>query len=254
MALRPRSSRMLPALEALISLQAIDSAADAARRRLAELPKAAAGIDAKNAQVAAQVDDAKSRLNDAQTSRRALEKDVAAVDSRLARFDDHKAAVKTNQEYTALLHEIATAKAEKDGLEERILVLMEEADGLTANVKAAERAQAETTRQGDADRAALEAERKVVEAELAKLEAERGRQRALVDARSLALYDQLLKGRRGVAVAQLNGGICLACHVRLRPHIAQMIRRNDGIVQCESCQRILYHQPAAQTPAPAGQV
>jgi predicted nucleic acid-binding Zn-ribbon protein len=31
--------------------------------------------------------------------------------------------------------------------------------------------------------------------------------------------------------------------VRLRPHVFQQIRQNDTIIQCESCQRILYYVP-----------
>jgi predicted nucleic acid-binding Zn-ribbon protein len=37
------------------------------------------------------------------------------------------------------------------------------------------------------------------------------------------------------------GETCSACHVRQRPQVAQVVRRNEDIVQCESCQRILYH-------------
>jgi predicted nucleic acid-binding Zn-ribbon protein len=40
----------------------------------------------------------------------------------------------------------------------------------------------------------------------------------------------------------MSNGVCNACHVRLRPHIEQQVRRNDSIVQCDSCQRILYFQ------------
>ena len=41
-------------------------------------------------------------------------------------------------------------------------------------------------------------------------------------------------------------------HVRLRPHVVQQVRRNDSIVQCDSCQRILYVvAPAEGAPAAA---
>ena len=172
-----------------------------------------------------------------------MEKDVAQVDTRLARFDDHKAAVKTNHEYTALLHEIATAKAEKDAIEERILGLMEAADGLTAELKAAQQALADATADGGKARTAIAAERQALDAELARLAHERGAEAKGVDRGSLAKYDQLLKQRRGLAVAQMIGEVCGACHVRLRPHFAQQIRRNDAIVQCDNCQRILFFQP-----------
>lgn len=231
---------MHPSLAALVALQALDTAADLARKRLAELPAAeqaiAAGIAAADAEVAR----LKAEIKTNHDQRRALEKDVAGVDSRMARFEDHKAAVKTNQEYTALLHEIATAKAEKDAVEEKILVLMEGADDLTTHVKASEAALATAKREGDERRKALAAEGATQHEELNRLTAERRRETMGLPAALLAKYDQLLKGRRGLAVAAMTGEICTACHVRLRPHVTQIVRRNEDIVQCESCQRILY--------------
>jgi len=187
------------------------------------------------------VDAEKARIQENTQARRALEKDIAGVDTRLARFDDHKAAVKTNHEYTALLHEIATAKAEKDAIEERLLVLMEEGDALAAEFKAAERALAEEEDRGRKARAALESDRAAIDKELAHLSSERARESREVDTALLSKYSQLLKQRKGIAVSKMTGDICDACHVRLRPHVTQQVRRNDAIVQCDSCQRILYY-------------
>ncbi len=230
-------------MQSLIALQALDSAADQHRKRLNELPAAEQAIQSAVAAATEAVDSGKARLQANNEARRGLEKDVSSVETRLNRFDDHKAAVKTNQEYTALLHEIAGAKAEKDSLEERLLVLMEEADAITAEIKTAERHLADETQKAAAARAALGTERQTIEAELTRLAAERSAATRGLDARTLALYEQLIKGRRGVAVARMNGEICGACHVRLRPHVTQQIRRNDAIVQCDSCQRILYFVP-----------
>jgi uncharacterized protein len=229
-----------PTLTSLIALQALDTAADQARKRLAELPAAEQAIAAAVDAAAAELARVKARLKENADARRALEKDVAAVDTRLSRFEDHKAAIKTNQEYTALLHEIATGRAEKDGIEERLLGLMEDADALAAHVKSAEAAVATATRDGAAHRTALVAEREALTREAARLASERGREAATLPGPVLAKYDQLLRGRRGIAIAPMAGEMCTACHVRLRPHVTQQIRRNEDIVQCESCQRILY--------------
>jgi hypothetical protein len=245
---------MLPSLSALIALQSVDTAAESSRRRLADLPKAEQALDAEIAAANVQVEAAKTKTQENQAARRALEKDVAAVDARLSRFDEHKAAVKTNQEYTALLHEIATARSDKDSLEERILGVMEEADCLASELSSAEAALAETKAETETARAAIAAERGAADSDLAKLAAQRAEHLPHVDARVLALYEQLLKGRRGVAVAQMTGETCAACHVRLRPHFTQTVRRNDAILQCESCQRILYYivpTPPADAPASA---
>lgn len=231
---------MSPTLASLVALQQIDTAADTARRRLADLPGVEQALDRTIAQATAAVDAAKAGLAENLAARRALEKDVAGVDARLARFDDHKAAVKTNQEYTALLHEISTAKAEKEQLEDRILGLLEAADGLAAALKTAEGALAETRKTSDAARSALKTERTALDAEVARLTAERTEQAKTVDVRARATYDQLLKGRRGQAVAEMRDGHCTACHVRLRPTVEQQVRRNDALVQCDSCQRLLF--------------
>ena len=231
---------MHQSLASLVALQALDTAADAARKRLADLPAAEQAITTTIAAASAEVARLKSEIKTNHDERRELEKAVAAVDSRMARFEDHKAAVKTNQEYTALLHEIATAKSEKDVVEEKILVLMEAADMLSSQVKAAEAALAQATREGEERRKALAAESTARHRELDRLTGERRGEAAGLPAPLLAKYDQLLKGRRGLAVTPMTGEICAACHVRLRPHVAQQIRRNEDIVQCESCQRILY--------------
>jgi len=234
-----------PALTALIALQALDSAAEAARKRLADLPVAEQAIAAALAAARGTADAVKARIQENQGARRALEKDIAGVDTRLARFDDHKAAVKTNHEYTALLHEITTAKSEKDAIEERLLVLMEDGDALAAELKAADAAFKGEQAKADQARAAIGTERTQLDAEVARLATERAQEARNVDAPLLAKYEQLLKLRRGIAVAPMTGEICAACHVRLRPHVTQQVRRNDAIVNCDSCQRILYFVPPA---------
>jgi predicted nucleic acid-binding Zn-ribbon protein len=234
---------MSPTLASLIALQRLDTAAEAARRRVADMPAAEAALRQRIADASAAVDAAKARLADNQKTRRDLEKQVAVVDGRLARFDDHKAAVKTNQEFTALLHEIATAKGEKDALEDQILMLLETADTLTAELKAAETALAEARRGADAEIADLTAERRALDAEMARLTGERAQEASAIEPPVLARYEQLLRMRRMVAVAPIDGERCTACHVRLRPAVAQHVRRNEDVVTCDSCQRILYFEP-----------
>jgi hypothetical protein len=236
---------MSPALAALVALQALDSAAEAARRTIAEMPAALAASAGRAAEAAAAVAAAKARQEENHQRRRGLEKDVAGVESRMARFEDHKAAVKTNQEYTALLHEIATAKAERDTIEERLLIAMEEADTLLADVKAAEAAAQQAASDADALRAALDADKRTLDEELARLAVSRRGEAGALPSALLQKYETLLKQRRGLAIAPMTGEICSACQMRQRPHVVQQIRRNDEPLQCESCQRLLYAPPAA---------
>lgn len=234
---------MLPLLQSLIALQQVDTAADHARRRLLEMPAAERDLAARIAAATAAVDAVKARLSENQHARREFEKQVAQVDTRLSRFEDHKAAVKTNQEFTALLHEISTAKAEKDAVEEQILVLLEAADVVGAELKTAEASLADTRHEVAAAKTAIGAERATLETQLADLAAQRTREAAAVTPAALGKYDQILKQRRMLAIAPIDGDMCTACHVRLRPAVVQQVRRNDGLIQCDSCQRLLYAIP-----------
>ena len=73
---------------------------------------------------------------------------------------------------------------------------------------------------------------------------------ALVSADALALFERLAHGRRGLAMAEARDGLCTVCHVRLRPQVFNQARRNAGIVQCDSCTRILYYVPVAPAASP----
>lgn len=238
---------MLESLTSLVALQALDTAADAARKKISEVPAAEKALDSAIATAQTAVDEAKTKVNDNGAARRALEKDVAAIDARMAKFEDHKAAVKTNQEFQALNHEIEVAQTGKSALEDQIITLMDEADTLTASLKTAEATLADHQRYADASRKALHADRTTQEAELARLAGERSAATPSIPAAMLTKYDQVAKNRKGIAVAAMVAGHCTACHVRLRPHVEQQVRRNDSIVTCDSCQRILYYVAPAET-------
>ena len=234
---------MLESLSSLVALQALDTAADAARKKINEVPAAERALDAAVATAQASVDEAKAKVAENGAARRVLEKQVATIDARMAKFEDHKAAVKTNQEFQALNHEIEVAQTSKSALEDQIITLMDEADTLTAALKAAETELADQKKAADASRKSLHADRAKQEAEIARLTAERSVATASIPAAMLTKYDQVAKNRKGIAVAAMMAGHCTACNVRLRPHVEQQVRRNDSIVTCDSCQRILYYVP-----------
>ena len=67
----------------------------------------------------------------------------------------------------------------------------------------------------------------------------------------LAIFELVAKRRNGVAIAEARDGICTICHVRLRPQVFNNILKNDQIIQCDSCNRIMYSVPKAAAPASA---
>jgi predicted nucleic acid-binding Zn-ribbon protein len=69
---------------------------------------------------------------------------------------------------------------------------------------------------------------------------ERKEMEASISPDLLPQYERVRKHRGGVAVAAARDYVCELCKVRIRPQVFQEIRRNDKIIHCDACQRILY--------------
>jgi predicted nucleic acid-binding Zn-ribbon protein len=243
---------MSPDLEHLIELQNLESAIEEARRRIAAHPQRVADADTRLAQAKEAVDAATQRLKASQEARREQEKEAATYQSRLSKFKDQLSAVKTNREYQAMQHEIETAQKELGVVEERVLERMMEADALTADVKKAEQTLAARQKEGDAEKKTLAEELATVQAALTEATEKRTARVGSLPPQLIALFEQVARARKGVAIATATrDGLCSACHVRLRPQVFQEIRRNDQIIQCFSCNRILYYIPPPPPVEPA---
>src|SRR5262245_19680383 len=84
--------------------------------------------------------------------------------------------------------------------------------------------------------------------ELARKQAEREQLVSRVKPELYRRYE-LIRKRRGTALAWTRDGTCSACHIRLQPMLFQKLLRADEFGQCPSCNRILYFRPPGQAEA-----
>jgi predicted nucleic acid-binding Zn-ribbon protein len=127
---------------------------------------------------------------------------------------------------------------------------MIEADELTSALKKAEAELASEQKAIVADRRAITAEHAELGAALDRFTRVRARLVAALDPAVLVTFEQVSRKRNGVAVAEARDGICTICHVRLRPQVFNTVLKNEQIIQCDSCNRILYHVPKSPAAAP----
>jgi uncharacterized protein len=240
---------MNPELEHVIQLQRLDSAALDANRRLASEPERERELEARLHAAHEHVAAAKKRLADNQDARRGTEKEAAVHQGRLSKFREQAMEVKTNHEYHAIQKEMEYAQNEIKKLEETILERMLEADELTADAKRADKELAAEQKAVDDERAAMRAEHAELESRLEKIARERDALVAALDSQVLRIFEVVARRRNGVAVAEARDGICTICHVRLRPQVYNNVLRSTDIIQCDSCQRILYAAPKAPAAA-----
>ena len=242
---------MLPDLERLIRLQHLDNTTVETRRAVEAIPARMSELDERLHAGRRRTEEARRRQDEMRRSRREVEKRLAEIQARLARFKDQLMTVKTNKEYTAVQHEIAAAEADVARFEDTVLKHMLQADELDAAVDAAERAAREETEAVARRRADLEDQRARMERELAGASDERARLTESIGPENLRLFESIAGQRRGLAVVEARNGHCTVCNVRLRPQVFNQILLNTGLIRCESCRRVLYHDPTRRADPPA---
>jgi hypothetical protein len=234
---------MLPDLEQLIQLQRLTNTAMGAQRDLEAIP---GRLDALNSQLTVHVEAvtaANDRLARKKTERQGVEKSLAEVQARLSRFKDQLMSVKTNKEYAAIQHEMATAEADVRKLEDAILEHMLEFDELKTVGEAAEETLEINRVETEQIRTAFESERTELERVIDSASGERGRLSETIGEPARQLFDRIAERSGGVAVVPAHNGHCTLCNVRLRPQVFNQILLNTTLIQCDSCKRILYHEP-----------
>ncbi len=227
----------------LIELQKADAEIGRLQAEIASLPKKVAAIEAKLAGSKDRADKAKAALKADELARRKHEADIEALRQKISKYRDQMLSVKTNQEYQALGHEITFAEKDIARLEDKILETMVDADSKNAELKRAEGDLKAHTAEIEKEKAIATQRTAEDEKLLASATEQRNSLRKSIDADVLRHYDRVLKFR-GSAIAEALEQRCMGCQVLLRPQVYNELRSTEKFITCDSCQRILYYDPA----------
>jgi uncharacterized protein len=245
---------MHSAIPHLIELQRVDHLIGGLRTELDSFPKRIRDADTKLSGARAAVAVAKDALAKHQKERKKFELDVQQWKDRARKYRDQSGAVKTNEAYKALQHEIANAEAEVAKAEDAELEVMMAADEAERKVRSAEAQLREDEQAVAKDKTEIEKLQDEKKQQLDRLAGERERALTPVPQDLRDLYDRIAKRHHGSAVAEARDGQCRGCGMRVLPHTLQELRRdpNEEIYRCESCGMILYTLEPIPLPEPQG--
>ena len=234
---------MLPEIENLLKLQDADKEIRRLQDEVAELPKRVAAIEQKLAGTKTQLEKAQAAIKADEAARRKYDTAISDLRGKISKYRDQSLDVKTNDQYKALLHEIQFAEKEITANEDKILELMVNADARDKEVKAA---QAELKAEAaEIEEEKEEARKRTAEDEklLAEWRGKRDQLRSGIDEDLLRHYERVSKFR-GSGISEVRNQKCMACQVMLRPQTYNDVRSGKETVVCDSCQRVLYFNPA----------
>jgi len=227
-------------LEQLLSLQEIDKRIYRLREEAqvlpAEIKKLEAAFEEKKAGVAA----AEKRLLDVQKQRKDKELELASKDENAKKLQSQLYALKTNQEYQAMLRQINDAKADSSVIEDSILGLFDAADKAKQEVEREKAMLVEEEKGFGAQKKKIEARIQEIAAEISADEGKRALILPQIDAKVLAQYERILKNRAGLAIVPIDEENCGGCRMRVTKQTINLVRMKDEFITCDSCNRILY--------------
>ena len=148
--------------------------------------------------------------------------------------------VKSNDTYKALLLEIEKAKADKNILEDELLVLMEKVDEESVKIKAAENKFQEFEENIKKEITDIKNNANKLKEEAIALENKREEHKLKVSKSALSHYERLKEGRDGRGMAIIDGESCGCCGMVLRTQLINQALKGQEFVFCDNCSRILF--------------
>ena len=168
------------------------------------------------------------------------ELDLKTNEGEITKYNVQLNSIKTNKEYSALITEIGSKKADMSILEDEILDMMsrlEEANqGLekaTENLRSKEQSLKDLIN-------TVDAEVKVTDTEIEKIKGEQKKYIDLLDENSLQSYNRLSNIKGGKAIVPVIGNVCGGCSMNITTQTLNELMSSKDLVFCRSCSRILY--------------
>ncbi len=238
-------------IERLVQLQELDRRLTRLRAQQQRIPELLQERHAPLTALRQRLQESSEQLDNLTKTRRTKDQELAAQDDHIQKLRTRQGEIKTNKEYQAHIQELEGAKTQKSKVEDEILALMEQMDALRAQVTELEQSGTAAEEQFARDKAQIDGDNAAALKELHDLEAERAALAGRVDPDHLRHYERLRAGKKDLAIVPVANGNCAGCHMNIPPQLVAEVRRQDQILTCSYCHRILYWPAAATTPVAA---
>ncbi|MFP3870648.1 MAG: zinc ribbon domain-containing protein [Syntrophobacteria bacterium] len=231
---------MQKTLQLLIELQEIEKRIQALTEEKARAPEQIAVLKEEVRSAETRLEQQQEMLESARKLRQQLEQEVAEQEERTLRSKKRLLEAKSNKEYQALLKEIEDIGGSVREREDRIIEEMERAEQLQRLLQEQKIVVEKARRRVEQEGAQLKKQAETADALIESLRKQGEKLKPQIPRESLDKYRFLKNHRAGTALAPVNKGTCQVCHMNLPPQLFIDLQKNEQMLQCPNCQRIIY--------------
>ena len=232
---------MLESIEKLLILQDRDRKISLVKNELARIDPERQLLQARAAHTQASLDVAKLRGKQIESQRKDLELEVEAHKQKIEKYSVQQFQTKKNEEFRAIGHEIDSCKAAIVKIEDKQLEFMEQAESAQKEVVSAPQTAKEAKQHVESQVTDLAGREENLKKELAELSADRDQLAAAVDESARSRYERLVRNKGENVVVGIQHGVRGGCHMKFPVQIVLSCKREEEIVTCPNCGRILYY-------------
>ena len=234
-------------LELLWELQKIDLSLKSMSEERDRYPKEVKKLDENQNMERERIQKERGKIELLEKERRRKEGHLNTEQEKIKRAEGRMFDVKTNKEYQALLSEIDGIKEANSREEEEILQVMDEIDELKKDLSKREKEMAITVERIEAEKRKIQ-ERMVQGDAVWKQQIERREVLSKqIETKLIKLYNTLKEKRQGVGVVSAKQETCQGCFVNVPPQMFIEVQKNNSLIRCPHCNRILYWEGDGKT-------
>jgi len=223
----------------LYKLQQLDLELQRKQQELSEVEqqlsdnKALVVAESKLASHKEQLEDVRRKQKSSEWELEDLQEKVRQIDSKL-----YSGTSKDPKELVNLEKEVKGLKSQIRPKEDALLGLMSQVEEIEANLKTTIEEIERLKREWEQRQVTFGQRKSEIEALLARLKRDRGVLAQQLDSEALNTYERI-RLTRGQAVVKVERGKCQGCHIAVPTSQWQKAKAGD-LIQCNSCNRILY--------------
>jgi len=193
------------------------------------------------------IEELKEKIEAAETQRRELEAKIADELSRIKERQSKMMQVQTNREYQSLLKEIEDGKKSIKEDEDEVVRIMETSEANAIIMAEQEILIKDEKKILTKESAKVKKHAGAIERKKSKMVTKRDAMAKDINTSALRKYDLLRTRRKGKAVVGVVNGVCQGCFMTIPPQHFNNILKGDSMLNCPTCQRILFHDPESDT-------
>ena len=227
-------------IKALVEVQKIDTEIAKKAAIIEAIPRKVLSVEQPLREARSLYEKAKQRYEAHVKKKKEREGQLDEIHEKIRKLKGRTSEIKTNKEYQAHLKEIESVGKEQRGVEDEVLFLMEAADTAQKELKTDESKVKIEEEKIEVFKKKLQEEIEETEQGMDALKLQREQSVKGIEGELYHLYVQLLETKRGLAVVETRDEVCQGCSMNIPPQLFVEIKKNEKIIQCPQCNRILY--------------